>query len=345
MKSKLQYLSYRNIFKLFFVVQLTISLSLFSIQEAEAKDIVIKMSTLAPNGSPWHELLLEMAEQWKEASDGKVTLRIYPGGVAGSEGDIIRKMRIGQLHAAAVSVGGLSRIDPAVSVLAIPMAINSWDKLDKVRAAFSTRLENLFEEKGFIILNWGDAGWVRFFGPSSDPSIEAAQKAKMFATAGDDHSIELWKKAGFNAIPLAETDILPSLQTGMINAYNSTALLAFASQWFAFTPYMIDLPWAPLVGATIVSKRTWDKVQEDFKPQLKQIAIEVGSKLQVEIRQMEEDAIVEMKKRGLKVIVPSKTQANLWKKIMENAYPQIRGTVIPEDWFDEALKIVNQNEK
>ena len=199
--------------------------------------------------------------------------------------------------------------------------------------------------KGFIILNWGDAGWVRFFGPSSDPSIESAQKAKMFVTAGDDFSIGLWKKAGFNAVPLAETDILPGLQTGMINAYNTTALLAFASQWFAFTPYMIDLPWAPLVGATIVSKKSWDKIPEDLKPQLKQIAIDTGSKLQVEIQQMEENAIVEMKKRGLKVIIPNETQANLWQKTMKNAYPQIRGTVIPEDWFDEALKIVNESKK
>ena len=67
-------------------------------------DVVIKLGTLAPNGSTWHTLLKEMGQKWEAASGGKVKLRIYPGGVLGNEGDMVKKMRIGQLQASALTV-------------------------------------------------------------------------------------------------------------------------------------------------------------------------------------------------------------------------------------------------
>lgn len=308
------------------------------------KPIVIKMATLAPNGSPWHEILKEMAADWSKASDGQVTLRIYPGGVAGDEADTVRKIRIGQLQAGLLSNGGLSAIAPEAYALAIPMAADSWEAVDRVGDALIPRVEALLYEKGFVVLNWGDAGWVRFFVPEADPSVETTQKAKLFVTAGDDRTVEIWKAAGFNAVPLAATDILPGLQTGMINAYNTTAILALASQWFAFTPYMIDLPWAPMVGATVVSRRAWEKIPEPLRSRLKEIAAGVGPKLRTEIRTLEADAIREMQKRGLKVTKPNAEQLKRWREVVALAYPKMRGSLIPKDWFDEALRAAKGEE-
>ena len=110
------------------------------------------------------------------------------------------------------------------------------------------------------------------------------------------------ENTGFNAVPLAATDMLPALQTGMVNAYSTTAIMSLASQWFAFTPYMRDLPWAPLVGATVVSKHVWDRIPEKLKPELERIAAESGRKLQTEVRLLEIEAIKEMTKRGLKIL-------------------------------------------
>lgn len=302
------------------------------------KSVVIKLATLAPSGSPWHENLKDMAAEWSEVSNGRVVLRIYPGGVAGDEADMVRKIRIGQLHAAAISNGGLSRIAPEITVLTIPMAADSWNSLDRVRDAMKPRLEALMEEKGFVVLNWGDAGWVRFFVPESDPSVEVVQNSKLFVWTGDDRTVEIWKASGFKVIPLAATDILPSLQTGMINGFNTTPIMALVSQWFPFTPYMIDMPWAPLIGATVVSKRAWQKIPEELRPQIKQIAEKTGRRLQIEIRRMEKQAIAEMQKRGLTVITPTQEQIKEWRTVMESVYPKIRGSIVPADWFDDAIQ-------
>lgn len=338
-------MNFQQRFSVYFLINLFVLTSCISVTRAResndtTKPLIIKMATLVPNGSPWHDILMEMAAQWQEVSKGRINLRIYPGGVAGDEADMIRKMRIGQLHAAAVSNGGLSRIAPDVNVLAIPMATDSWEALDRVRQAMAPRIEALLQEKGFVVLNWGDGGWVRFFVPTSDPSVDAIREsAKLFVMSGDARTEEIWKTSGFKVVPLSTTDVLTGLQTGMINAYSTTPIMALSSQWFAFTPYMIDMPWAPLVGATIISKKVWDEIPQSLRLELKQIAEKTGKRLQSEIRRMEDEAIAAMKKRGLKIITPTADQVKQWRQVMQNAYPKIRGEMIPEDWFDHALKV------
>ncbi len=306
--------------------------------ENDAAAVVIKMATLAPSGSAWHENLKEMGEAWKTASDGSVTLRIYPDGVAGDEADMVRKMRIGQLQGAMITNDGLSRLVPEINALTIPMAVDSWEALDRVRNVLKPRLESLLEAQGIIVLYWGDVGWVRFFVNNADPSVKVVQKAKLFVWSSDDGTADIWKASGFNTVPLSATDMLPGLQTGMINAYNSTAPMALASQWFAFTPYMIDMPWAPLIGATVVTKDTWNKIPESTRSELKRIAEEAGSRLQIESRRMDEQAVTEMKKRGLKIIKPTDAQFKDWKTVVQSAHMKIRGTLIPEKWFDDAMR-------
>jgi len=157
--------------------------------------------------------------------------------------------------------------------------------------------------------------------------------------------VNMWKSAGFNAVPLAATDILPALQSGMINAYNTSAIVALASQWFAFTPYMIDMPWAPLVGATIIDKRAWNKIPPDLQPKMKNSAVKTGKKLHEEIMRLEDQAIEEMKKRGLKVVKPDQQQLLEWKQEMEAAYPRLRGSVIPTVLFDQAMSLLKDADK
>lgn len=326
---------------IYLFLQIFCTVSMFTMDSAEfesSRSVVIKMATLAPSGSAWHENLKEIASEWNRASGGAVTLRIYPDGVAGDESDMVRKMRIGQLQGAMITNAGLSRFVSEANALTIPLAVDSWESLDRVRNAMKPRLEKLLEEQGIVVLNWGDAGWVRFFVNNPDPSVKTVQKAKLFVWSSDDGTADVWKASGFNAIPLASTDILPGLQTGMINAYNSTATMALASQWFAFTPYMIDMPWAPLIGVTVVTKDTWEKIPETTRVELKRIAEDAGQRLQKEVRRIEDQAISEMQKRGLKVIKPSEDQYKEWQKVAQASYPKIRGSLIPNQWFDDAMR-------
>lgn len=303
--------------------------------------IVIKLATLAPNGSAWHEILKEMGARWSEASGQQVELRIYPGGVAGEEADVLRKMRIGQLHAGSLTITGLSRVVPEVYVLAIPMTMRTDEDLQRVREVMQPRLEERLAEAGYVLLNWGDVGWVRFFLPTPDGSIEAVKKLT-FPSWSDDSALELWRAAGFRSARLNMADMLPGLQTGMIDAVNSTPLVLLSNQWFPYVPYMLDMPWNPLVGATVVDRRTWEQIPESLRPELLRIARETGQKLRTEIQKMERDAIAAMEERGLTVIQPTEELVQEWTDFFEETRGQLRGRQIPAAWFDEVLRLTSR---
>ena len=104
----------------------------FLISGMAAGEIVIKVATLAPQGSEWHKILQEMGAEWQKASNGRIAFRLYPGGVAGDDTDLVRKMRLGTLDAALLTVNGLSVIDRGVLGLEIPLAYSDYGELDCV---------------------------------------------------------------------------------------------------------------------------------------------------------------------------------------------------------------------
>jgi TRAP-type C4-dicarboxylate transport system substrate-binding protein len=295
---------------------------------------VIKMATLAPEGSSWFRVLQEMGEEWRKASGGAVTLRIYPGGVAGDEDAMIRKMRIGQIHAAAITGIGLAYLEPSFYALHIPMMYESDEEFDSVRDRYAPVLERKMEEKGLVVLNWGDAGWVHFFSKTPVVTPAEAKALKLFQWSGDTHLVQLYKETGFHPVPLSTNDLLPGLQTGMVNGFTSTPLVALAFQWFGLAPHMAELRYAPLTGATVIEKRAWEKIPPDLRPKLLDASRRAGLRLRAEIRRLNQEALGVMLKNGLKVHkVPPEVKAQ-WRKMVEDVHPQVRGKIMPAEAFD-----------
>jgi TRAP-type C4-dicarboxylate transport system substrate-binding protein len=309
---------------------------------AAGAGLAVKVGSVAPEGSPWHEVLLEMGAQWRQQSGGAITLRIFPGGVQGDEPEMVRKMRIGQLHCAAVTSTGLETIAPELGALSIPLLFHDYDELDYVRQRIAPRLQRALEDKGFILLTWGEGGWVRFFTTKPAVTIDQVRPMKLFTWAGKAETEELYTAAGFRPVPLALTDILPGLQTGVIEAFPAPPTAALAFQWFGLAKNMIDLKFAPIVGATIMTKAAWDRIDPALQPILLQEAQAAGDKLKAKIRGLEDQAIAAMQKRGLKVMqVPPEAERE-WRRSAEQFYSRIRGELIQPRDFDEVVGLVQE---
>ena len=276
-------------------------LFLFPFRAAYGGPTIIKMATVAPEGSSWHRVLLDMGEEWKRVSGGKVVLRIYPGGVVGDEEAVLRKMRVGQLQAAAISGLGLTFLDRSFYALHVPMMFASEEEFDYARSKLSPKLEKILEKKGFIVLNWGDAGWIRFFAKDPFTHPSEMKPMKLYLGAGDAMLTQLYKEAGFRPVPISIVDMLPSLQTGLVEAFNSVPLAALAFQWFALAPNMADLNWSFLSGATVIDKRAWMKIPEELRPKIMKVSRDASKRLRREIRTLNENAVKAMVENGLKV--------------------------------------------
>ena len=305
----------------------------FTAPTLRAQDLTLKLGTLAPDGTIWDKIMHRMGEAWKAAG---VKLSIYPGGVLGDEPDMVSKMRIGQLQVGVFTVVGLGQIDKGVQVLSVPMMYRDYGESDYVRSKMQPILEERLLKKGFKVLNWGDAGWVMFFGKEPILTPDDLKKAKFFVWGDDTDTMGIWKSAGYSPIPLAVTDILPNLQTGLINAFDTPPISALSFQWFALAKHMTNLRWAPLVGATVITTKAWAKVPPKAQPALLKAAQEAGVSFRDEIRSGEAKAIEVMKKKGLIVHDITPEQYAQWEALNASISKEIGGTVIPQDILDQA---------
>lgn len=298
--------------------------------------MVIRLGALAPRGTAWHRKLLEIGEQWRAAQGPGSQFIVYGGGSQGGEADMVRRMRIGQLNAAMLTVIGLTEIDASVAALQkMPLVFRSWDELDHVREQLRPALERRFLDKGFVVLCWGDAGWVRFF--SKEPALRPAdyRRMKMFAWAGDAPQADIMKALGYQPVVLEVSDILPGLQTGMVNAVPSTPFWALTLQFFGHAPYMLELDWAPLVGAVVVTRKAWDAMTPAARDALRKAGEAAGVELRALSRREHQESVAAMQKRGLKVQTLSMEAEAEWRRAAEEMYPLVRGRMVPAEFFDQ----------
>ncbi len=301
----------------------------------------IKLGTLAPEGSIWHEIIRDMAEAWKAAPGADIGVRIYPGGVAGDEADMIRKMRIGQLHAAALTGAGLAMIAPEILAMQMPMMFRSDAELDYVRQRIGPQLAAILEANGFKLLSWGDAGWVHFFAQRPVVYPDDLKSQKLFTWAGDSATLEAWQRAGFRPVPLAATDIHTALQSGLINAIPTTPIAALSFQWFGLAKHMTNLKWAPLVGALVISTRTWRDLPDAAKPDLLRAARRVGERLKRVVPKLGDEAVEVMKKHGLVVHQVPDDAAAAWERVARASYASVEDVVVPAAMVAKVTRLRN----
>jgi TRAP-type C4-dicarboxylate transport system substrate-binding protein len=279
---------------------------------------VFKVATLAPQGSVWDTSLREMGATWTRDTAGGVELRVYPGGVAGDESDVVRKMRIGQFQGAALTSTGLSEIDPAFQVFAIPMFFESWDEVHHVLEALRPELERRLAARGYVLVLWGHGGWVHLFSRQPIRTLDDLKKQKLFVWAGDDALVQRWRQQGYQPVALAATDVTMGFQTGMLDVIPTTPIAALSLQWFRQTPYMQGLGLAPLVGGVVIQRAAWEKVPEAEREKLAAAALAAQGKLAVEVPRQDDQAIAQMKTRGLTVVEVDEAQKMIWRRAADD---------------------------
>jgi TRAP-type C4-dicarboxylate transport system substrate-binding protein len=327
------------------VIAATLAAALGGAAPAGAQPVLVKMATLVPDGSTWHLILKETADKWRTLSNGTVNVRLYAGGVAGDDPDVVRKMRLGALNAGVLTSVGVAEIDKSVYALGVPMMYDSYEELYYVLEKMRPRLEASLEAKGFVVLNWADGGWVHFFAQKPVATPDDLKSLKLFSWAGDATSVDLWKSAGFNPVPLPATEIATALQTGLVNALGCPPQVAVISQYYNHAKNMTDLRWQLLLGATLINKSAWEKIPAAIRPGLLQAARESGTRLQDEVRKSGDRDVEAMRKRGLNVVPVDARAREQWRKTAESLYPRIRGAMVPADAFDEALRYRDEYRK
>ena len=302
---------------------------------------VIKLGTVAPEGTPWHEELETVAREWKEVSRGRVKLRIYPGGVAGDEPDMLRKVRIGQLHGMAITSIGLINVVPDIEALSFPLLVENDEQLERVLERVSPRISQALFERGFQVLTWSMSGWVHFFSNTPVLTPDDLRAHKLFFWGPDAMYLKLIRDLGFQPVSLSINDLLPSLQTGLVDAFAAPPVAALSFQWFGLAKNMATIRWQPMLNVIIVSNKRWDKIPASLHPELLAIVDRAGVRLREKSTAMENKAIEAMKKHGLVVHPTSDRSHQAFKRLIdEYGVPLFVGSRFTSSMYEQVREAV-----
>jgi TRAP-type C4-dicarboxylate transport system substrate-binding protein len=304
---------------------------------AQRRRVTIKLASLVPENTPWGAALNRMAAEWRTATNGEVELVVYHNGVAGEEGDVVRKLRGNQIQAAVLSSFGLNSITPGreIMTLSCPFLIRNNEELDLVLNNLKPDLEARINQEGFFTLAWSKAGWVRFF--SKQPVfVPADMKRQKLGTSEQEPALmDAFKAMGYQMVPVAMNQALVYLNGGMIDAVYQSPINVGGLQIFGVAKNMASINIAPFMGGIVMNQAAWRAIPERHKPALLRIAKRLETELDTSIQQLEASAIATMKNYGLRVNEMTALQEQLWFDDATRAIPSLLGSTFNREVYEK----------
>ena len=309
--------------------------------QAVSQQYLIKFATYAPDGSTWMNIMRQFDQAIRSESGGRLGFKMYPGGVQGEDKDVMKRIRLGQLHSAGLTGVGIGDISPTLRILDAPFLFQSYEEVDHVHTAFAAELEQEFRNNGFVLLGWAEVGFVYVFSKSPVRAAADMKGVKMWVWESDPIAEAAFQEIGVNPVPLSLVDVLTSLQTGLISGAYTSPLAALVLQWNTRVQYMLNLPLADAAGAVVMSKKKFD----ELPPDLHEILLRNGKKYMAQVtaasRQDNATAVEKMKKNGLQVLEPSSPKAQQeYAAIGKRARQSLVGKLFDQAWLDRVEKAV-----
>jgi TRAP-type C4-dicarboxylate transport system substrate-binding protein len=314
---------------------------LILVTQASAQEFTIKFATLAPEGSAWITVMKEYDQAIRKESGGRLGFKIYAGGVAGDEKDVIRKIRLGQFQSAGITGVGIGEIAKSARILDAPFLFKNHDEVDYVVDQYDGELRKEFENGGYVLLGWAEVGFVYVFTNTPITKVEDMRSVKMWQWEGDPVAEATFKAFGINPIPLSITDVLmTSLQTGLINGMYTSPLAGVSLQWCTATKYMLDYPLTNASGAVVIAKRDFDKMP----PDIQEILLRNGKQLMRKLTELSRidntKSLDVLKKSKIIFTKPDANEIGRYEEIGKNARRLMVGKLYSEDLLNRVEKSV-----
>jgi TRAP-type C4-dicarboxylate transport system substrate-binding protein len=310
---------------------LTLSLS--------ANALTIKIAALAPEGTNWANTIKKFAKEVKKKTEGKVKFKVFLGGVQGDEPDVLRKVRVGQLHGGIFTGKTLGDIYGDIRAVEIPFNFyhdraKAKSALDKMTPYFNKGLDT----KGFVGLGFYELGNVYMVSTKEMKSIEQMKGIKIWAWEGDQLVEAMIKTVGLAPTPLALPDVLSSLSTGIVEAAYAPPLGILALQWQSKVKYLVDFPTAFSVGAMLISKKRWKKISPEHQKIVKDLAKKYVDKANEFAIKDNKDGLASMKSTGIQFLEFNKADLKKAEQMRNDVIAKVKGEVISE----KAIKMLEQ---
>lgn len=260
----------------------------------------VKLAVLVPEGTSWGQSLKKFSKEVETVTGGEVSMKVYYGGVAGDEPDVLRKVRIGQLHGGIFTGKVLGDIYGDLRAMEIPFTFyGDQKKASSTLTKLTPQFNEGIKKKGFVNLGFYEIGQVYVVSTKKVSNLDELKSIKIWSWEGDPVVEAMLNSLKMVSVPLALPDVLSSLSTGIINAAYAPPLAILALQWHTKIKYLVDFPTAFSIGALLVSDKQWAKISPAHQAKIMELSAKYVKEANDKSIVESEAAKAQMKKSGI----------------------------------------------
>jgi len=301
---------------------------------------VFKIATLSPDGTAWMQKLRAAADEIKQQSTGRVVIKFYPGGVMGSDDNVLRKIRIGQLQGGAVTAGSMAAIQPDIDIYSLPFLFHDLQQVDYVRRQMDARLIKHLEDSGFVSFGLAEGGFAYMMSEHQIRTVDDLRQQKVWSPSGSDVAEAVFSSAGITAVQLPLSDVLTAMQTGLVDTIMASPIGAIALQWHTKIKYVIDVPLTYLSAMLVIDKKAFDKLSSDDAAMVRKVMAQTFRDIDAENRKDNNAAREALKNQGIEFITLSSETLKSWRDIGNKAVKMLeKKGAYSKASYDELIRL------
>ena len=259
---------------------------------ASAQTMVLKAADVHPAGYPNVVAVESMGKKLEAATNGRLKIQTFPGGVLGGEKEMIEQTQVGAINILRTSLGPVGTVVPEVNVFNLPFIFRSQEHAravidgpigDELLAKVSASPAKL------VAIGWMEGGARSLYTkkPVRTPADLKGQKVRMM---GNPLFVDTMNAMGGNGISMGYGEVFTALQTGVVDGAENNAPSYFTSNHYnTGAKYYTQTNHLIIPELLVVSKATWDKLSKDDQALLKKF----GREAQMEQRALWDKSVAE----------------------------------------------------
>ena len=305
--------------------------------------VELKVASIAPDGSRWMQEMRAGAQRIDADTEGRVQIRFYPGGVMGNDSQVLRKIRIGQLHGGAFTAGGLAERYGGMNIYGAPLLFRSLDEVDYVRERIDADLRARLEDAGFVSFGFIEGGFANLMANYPIHGLADLERRKVWLPEGDSISALAMEALGLSPVALPVTDVLPGLQTGLLDVVAASPVAALVLQWHTKIKYVNDVPVSYSMGIFALDRRAFERISEADQAVIRSVMEGVVYSLDEAARTDNREARKAMESAGLSFMTTSADEVEQWRRTVSSTYPRLRERPdIDPAMFDRVVGLLDE---
>jgi TRAP-type C4-dicarboxylate transport system substrate-binding protein len=325
-------------FSLFFITN-----EVFSQRGGRAQEVIeVRLASSLPRNSDWGRMLDRMAGEWLRVTDNQVRVRVIHDGLEGGEAKMLSSLNSDNIQAAVFTSSGLSEICPAVMTLSIPFLIKDNAELDIILKDALPVLEDQINRTNFVIISWSKGGWVYVFSKDTVVTPEDLRRQKLGTSVELRDINTVFRTMGFNLVETDYIDIGTKLANNVINSFYLIPEAMAPLGLHRNLSNMLDMPIAPIMGAIVMNRVTWNKLGADKQREIVKVTQRLAAEFETTMSRTSANAVTAMSRDGLKLNKPNTTQQDLWRVEVERAMPMLIGNVIDRNLYNRINQILER---